>query len=85
MLVDSVLAVARELDIPVIAEGIETTHELDTLLRMGIRLGQGYLLARPAESPGAVSPHIRRWLQARAGRLAARTAVARGPRIATAS
>jgi hypothetical protein len=32
-----------------------------------------------------VSPHVRRWLSARAGRLAARTAVARGPHVATAS
>jgi EAL domain-containing protein (putative c-di-GMP-specific phosphodiesterase class I) len=85
MLVESVLAVARELDAPVVAEGIETTHELDALLRMGIRLGQGFLLARPATTPGAVSPHVRRWLQARAGRLAARTAVVRGPHVAAAS
>jgi EAL domain-containing protein (putative c-di-GMP-specific phosphodiesterase class I) len=85
VMVESALAVARDLDTPVVAEGIETTDELDVLLRMGITLGQGFLLARPAVAPGDVNPHARRWLQARAGRLAARTAVVRGPRIATAS
>jgi len=85
VMVESVLAVARDLDTAVVAEGIETAHELDLLLRMGISLGQGFLLARPAFAPGAVSPHVRRWLLARAGRLAARTAVARGPRVASAS
>ena len=85
VMVESALAVARDLDIPVVAEGIETTNELDVLLRMGITLGQGFLLARPASRPGVVSPHVQRWLSARAGRLAARTAVARGPHVAAAS
>ena len=85
VMVESALAVARTLDTPVVAEGIETARELDLLLRMGITHGQGFLLARPAVAPGAPSPHVRRWLQARSGRLAARTAVARVPRLATAS
>jgi EAL domain-containing protein (putative c-di-GMP-specific phosphodiesterase class I) len=85
VMVESALAVARDLDTPVVAEGIESSQELELLLRMGVTLGQGYLLARPAVAPGTVSPHVRRWLSARAGRLAARTAVARGPHVATAS
>jgi EAL domain-containing protein (putative c-di-GMP-specific phosphodiesterase class I) len=85
IMVESALAVARDLDTPVVAEGIESLQELELLLRMGVSLGQGYLLARPAVAPGTVSPHVRRWLSARAGRLAARTAVARGPQVATAS
>jgi len=32
----------------VIAEGIETSDEVDVLCRLGIRLGQGFHLARPA-------------------------------------
>ena len=68
VMVESALALARDLDTPVVAEGIETAHELDFLLRMGITLGQGFLLARPAVAPGDVSPHVRRWLQARSGR-----------------
>lgn len=38
----------------VIAEGIETERELETLRKMGIPFGQGYLLGRPSrlgESP----------------------------------
>ncbi|MFL5836409.1 MAG: EAL domain-containing protein [Solirubrobacteraceae bacterium] len=85
VMVEAALAVARDLDTPVVAEGIESSQELELLLRMGVSLGQGYLLARPAVAPGTVSPHVRRWLSARAGRLAARTAVARGPHVATAS
>ncbi len=32
----------------IIAEGIETAAELETLQRLGVQLGQGYLLGRPA-------------------------------------
>lgn len=39
----------------VIAEGIETAAELDTLRRLGLPLGQGYLLGRPA--PVAAHDH----------------------------
>jgi PAS domain S-box-containing protein len=39
---------ARETRATLIAEGIETQAELDTLSRLGVRLGQGYLLGRPA-------------------------------------
>jgi EAL domain-containing protein (putative c-di-GMP-specific phosphodiesterase class I) len=31
-----------------IAEGVETEPERDTLIALGVRLGQGYLLGRPA-------------------------------------
>jgi EAL domain-containing protein (putative c-di-GMP-specific phosphodiesterase class I) len=85
VMVESALAVAREIDVPVVAEGIESTQELDAVLRLGVRLGQGFLLGQPTSEPSDVSPHVRRWLRARSGRLAARTAVARGPHIATAS
>ena len=39
---------ARETDAEIIAEGIETEEELDTVRRLGIRLGQGFLLGEPA-------------------------------------
>jgi EAL domain-containing protein (putative c-di-GMP-specific phosphodiesterase class I) len=47
-IVRAVVAMALELQIDVIAEGIETAGELATLRELGIRLCQGYLLARPA-------------------------------------
>jgi len=33
---------------PIIAEGIENVRELETLQKLGIRLGQGYLLGKPS-------------------------------------
>ena len=44
----SVIAVCRDLDIAVVAEGIETVGELDTIVALGVDLVQGYLLAKPA-------------------------------------
>jgi diguanylate cyclase (GGDEF)-like protein len=46
--VAAILALARALDIRVIAEGIETEVERQALLAMGCEMGQGYLLGRPA-------------------------------------
>ena len=39
---------ARSLEAQVVAEGIETEHELEALRELGIELGQGYLLGKPA-------------------------------------
>jgi len=38
---------AEEIDKVVVAEGIETARERETLLDLGVRYGQGYLLGRP--------------------------------------
>ncbi|EKE72943.1 EAL domain-containing protein [Oceanibaculum indicum] len=46
-IVAGILTVCRELDIMVIAEGIETPEEYATLREMGVRHFQGYLFARP--------------------------------------
>ena len=46
--VGSILALARALGVRSVAEGIETEAQRDTLLAMGCRFGQGYLLGRPA-------------------------------------
>ena len=55
--VAAVLALARALDIQVIAEGIETAAQREALLAMGCELGQGYWWGRPAVLPerGAAS------------------------------
>ena len=42
-----VLGIARELDVEVIAEGIETSAEFEMLRAMGVTLFQGYLFAKP--------------------------------------
>jgi EAL domain-containing protein (putative c-di-GMP-specific phosphodiesterase class I) len=36
-----------------IAEGIETTAERNTLRSLGVNFGQGYLLGRPAPAPAS--------------------------------
>ncbi len=43
-----VVGLCRELDITVIAEGVETLAEAVALRNLGVRLCQGYLFARPA-------------------------------------
>lgn len=47
-LTTAMLTFATELGATIIAEGIETAEELDTLLDLGVPWGQGYHLARPA-------------------------------------
>jgi PAS domain S-box-containing protein len=46
-IIRAVLALARELDLSVIAEGIETESQLQQLRLLGCRAGQGYLLSPP--------------------------------------
>lgn len=45
---------ASEEDMDVVAEGIETEAELDTLRRLGVESGQGFLLGRPGPIPTLV-------------------------------
>ncbi len=54
-LVRGIVALARELDVEVVAEGVETPEQLRELQRAGCRLFQGFLLGRPAASPPAVA------------------------------
>jgi EAL domain-containing protein (putative c-di-GMP-specific phosphodiesterase class I) len=42
---------AEQTDCLLLGEGIETAAELETLGRLGVSLGQGYLLGRPAPVP----------------------------------
>ncbi len=44
----SIVTLCRELNISVIAEGIETLDEAITMRELGVRLFQGYLFAQPA-------------------------------------
>jgi EAL domain-containing protein (putative c-di-GMP-specific phosphodiesterase class I) len=46
-LLRSIVGLCRDLEIKMIAEGIETPEERDTLVRLGGDLCQGYLFARP--------------------------------------
>lgn len=46
-LVRTIIAMAKNLDLKVIAEGIETRSQLAALKELNCESGQGYLLARP--------------------------------------
>ncbi|MEX2291000.1 MAG: EAL domain-containing protein [Mycobacteriales bacterium] len=54
-LATGLVAFARELDAVIVAEGIETAAELETLRALEIGWGQGYHLARPAQLPSALT------------------------------
>ena len=47
-LASALISFADEMDMTIVAEGIETAAELDTLRELGVRYGQGYHLAEPA-------------------------------------
>jgi EAL domain-containing protein (putative c-di-GMP-specific phosphodiesterase class I) len=47
-LASALISFAEETDMTIVAEGIETVAELDALLELGVRYGQGFFLARPA-------------------------------------
>ncbi len=49
-IIGSIIHLARELDIDVVAEGVETIAQRDALRDLGCDIGQGYLWGKPAES-----------------------------------
>jgi diguanylate cyclase (GGDEF)-like protein/PAS domain S-box-containing protein len=49
-IVGAIIAMARHLNISVVAEGIEGWQQLEKLRQLGCALAQGYLFARPAPS-----------------------------------
>lgn len=69
VLVQAIGELTASIDAWVLAEGIETLAELETLVRLGVPLGQGYLLGRPApeftpdipiEAADAIQGQVRR-------------------------
>ena len=44
----AIISFSRETGMALVAEGVETPNERDTLLRLGVTYGQGYLFGRPA-------------------------------------
>ena len=51
-IVRTVVDLARNLDLPVIAEGVEEDEVRDRLAAMGCRAAQGYLFSRPLPANG---------------------------------
>lgn len=50
-MIKAMAAFSQKIKAQIIAEGIETQKELDILIELGVPLGQGFLLGRPADPP----------------------------------
>jgi EAL domain-containing protein (putative c-di-GMP-specific phosphodiesterase class I) len=53
-LASALVSFARQMGMIIVAEGIETEQELQTLSAIGVQYGQGFLLARPGLLPEVV-------------------------------
>ncbi len=58
-IVGSLAELGKRIDAELIAEGIETPRELETLRSMGVPWGQGFLFGRPAARPVVMRPGVR--------------------------
>lgn len=54
-MVESIISLAHNLSIEVIAEGVETTEQLDMLLSFQVEEVQGFLLSEPVEPEAAIA------------------------------
>jgi EAL domain-containing protein (putative c-di-GMP-specific phosphodiesterase class I) len=63
-LVRALAEFSRRAGVPLIAEGIESWCEVEALLAVGVQLGQGYLLGRPASRVAAPSWEVAERLRA---------------------
>jgi len=52
VIVRKTIELAHDLEMLVVAEGVETAEQLDRLSRYGCDIAQGYLLGKPAPAPG---------------------------------
>lgn len=64
-IVSHITEYAHERDMLIVAEGVETAEELDTLLDLKVDLMQGYYLAKPAAEPSEISPEALAQIHAR--------------------
>jgi EAL domain-containing protein (putative c-di-GMP-specific phosphodiesterase class I) len=58
-LVETIVSLARTLDLAVVAEGIELDEHRQALIAMGCPYGQGYLFSKPV-----TADEIGKWLKA---------------------
>ena len=57
-LVAALVELAHEMGATVVAEGIERRDEFETMLDLGVNLGQGFYFGQPTERPMAVDPRL---------------------------
>jgi diguanylate cyclase (GGDEF)-like protein/PAS domain S-box-containing protein len=60
-IVRTIVALADELDMEVVAEGVETAEQLRMVRILGCRAAQGYFLGRPVEGDEATAAMDRSW------------------------
>ncbi len=58
-LLKALINVANHINATVIAEGVETQGELNALRQLGVKVGQGFLFARPGPAFPKVEPQFR--------------------------
>ncbi len=58
-LVELILGIAKSLDVPVVAEGVETESQLKLLKQLGCTLVQGYYFARPLHPADFEAEYLR--------------------------
>ena len=58
MIINNLVKLARSRDILVVAEGVETQEELETVITCGVDLLQGYYLSYPLFEPKPLEPQI---------------------------
>lgn len=51
----SIVHLAREFGVTIIAEGVETERQLSRLRQYGVRIAQGFLFSRPLDAEGVIS------------------------------
>jgi EAL domain-containing protein (putative c-di-GMP-specific phosphodiesterase class I) len=59
MIVKSMVALAENIGATLVAEGVESWDELESLVSYGVRYAQGFLLGRPASAPVALAEQLR--------------------------
>jgi predicted signal transduction protein with EAL and GGDEF domain len=57
-IVKLIVGLARTLGLEIVAEGTETSEQVDYLRELGCSLGQGYYFARPAQAAGGRPPVV---------------------------
>jgi EAL domain-containing protein (putative c-di-GMP-specific phosphodiesterase class I) len=62
-IIGAIIALARNLNVHVIAEGVETPEQMEQLRHLECEYGQGHLFAAPVDSRAAQSmiTHRKRW------------------------
>ncbi len=57
-MLESLISYAQRFDVAILAEGIETEQELETVISRGVDYIQGYYVAKPSFDPAPIPRHI---------------------------